>query len=218
VIPIPAPRADGMQVKGVSGVPFNARCNYLKRTVELNTDPVLTRPGLKHLTVHECYPGHYLQFKLREVWFKEGRAAADSIFSTVNNAASSVFEGVGDNGLRMLDWYESDDDHIQALLNRYRAGVVTGAAWRMHALGWQTEPVRDWLRAQTLVGGEGWVANRMGFISTPSRSVLIWSYWWGEAAVAPAWERVPIAQRPAFYRFMYRGLHSLKSIGMFDQG
>lgn len=63
---IPAPKSDGMRVAVVSGVPFNARCNYLKRMVELNVDPVLTRAGLKHLAVHECYPGHYVQFKLRE--------------------------------------------------------------------------------------------------------------------------------------------------------
>jgi hypothetical protein len=216
VLPIPAPKSDGMKVKGVNNVAFNARCNYLKRTVELNTDPVLTRPGLKHLAVHECYPGHYLQFKLREVWFKEGRAAADSLFSTVNNASSSVFEGVGDNGLRMLDWYESDDDRVQAILSRYRAGIATAAAWRLHALSWQAEQVRDWLRSHTLVGGEGWVANRMAFISTPSRSVLIWSYWWGEQVVAPAWERVPQSRRREFYVFMYRGLHSVQSIAMFQ--
>ena len=116
----------------------------------------------------------------------------------------------------MLDWYESEDDRVQAALSRYRAGIVTAAAWRLHALGWQTEQVRDWLHSHTLVGGEGWVANRMGFITKPSRSVLIWSYWWGEQVVAPAWERVPAQRRREFYEFMYRGLHSLKSIDMFQ--
>ena len=38
---IPAPRSDAMKVMAVSGVSFNARCNYLDRVVELNTDPVL---------------------------------------------------------------------------------------------------------------------------------------------------------------------------------
>ena len=61
-----------MKVSAVSGVPFNARCNYLGRTIELNIDPTLTRPGLKHLAVHEGYPGHYLQFKLRETLYREG--------------------------------------------------------------------------------------------------------------------------------------------------
>src|SRR6266508_6114562 len=64
------PGSDGMHVITVSGVPFNARCNYLARQVELNIDPILTRPALKHLAVHECYPGHYVQFKLRETWYR----------------------------------------------------------------------------------------------------------------------------------------------------
>ena len=53
---IPAPKSDAMQVKPVSGVAFNARCGYLERTIELNVDPVLTLPSLKHLAVHEACP------------------------------------------------------------------------------------------------------------------------------------------------------------------
>lgn len=53
---IPALKTDAMQVKAVSGVAFNARCGYLDRTIELNTDPVLTLPSLKHLAVHEACP------------------------------------------------------------------------------------------------------------------------------------------------------------------
>jgi hypothetical protein len=64
---IPASKDDGMKVRAVSGVAYNARCDYLARSIELNTDPVLTRPGLRHLAVHEGYPGHYLQFKRREL-------------------------------------------------------------------------------------------------------------------------------------------------------
>ena len=36
-----------MKVKAVSGVAYNARCDYLNRTIELNVDPTLTRPD-KH--------------------------------------------------------------------------------------------------------------------------------------------------------------------------
>jgi len=58
------------------------------RTVELNIDPTLTRPALKHLAVHECYPGHYVQFKLREAWYASGEAPADGLLSVVNTASS----------------------------------------------------------------------------------------------------------------------------------
>jgi hypothetical protein len=214
-IALPAPKSDGMRVKMVSGVPFNARCDYLARTVELNADPILTRPALKHLAVHECYPGHYVQFKLRESWYAAGEAPADGLLSVVNTASSCTFEGIADNGLRVINWIEGDDDRFSALMTRYRAGIGTAAAWRLHALGWPADQVAEWLREQTLVGGEGWVANRVRFIAAPQRCALIWSYWWGEAAVAPAWERVPPTRRAAFLRFLYGRMHSPQSVAMF---
>jgi hypothetical protein len=215
VMEIPAPKSDGMQVATVSGVAFNARCDYLNRTIELNTDPTLTRPGLKHLAVHEGYPGHYVQFKLRETMFREGLAPADNLLSLVNTASSSVFEGIADTGLEMLDWVTTDDDRVQGLLNRHRAGIGTGAAWRLHALGWPMDRVAGWLRDHSLVGGDGWVENRLAFISAPSRSVLIWSYWWGERVVAPVWRRLPEARRPAFLRYLYGRMQSNTTVEMF---
>ncbi len=213
---IPADKSDGMQVKPVTGAAFNARCDYMERTIELNVDPVLTRQGLKHLTVHEAYPGHYVQFKLREAGYKNGTSAADGLLSVVNTASSSTFEGIADNGMTMLDWVEDDDDRLQALLGRYRSGIGTGAAWRLHSLGWPAEKVADWLRSQSLAGGEGWVAGRMRFISAPSRAVLIWSYWWGEASVTPVYQKIPAERRPEFFEFLYGRMHSNQTVAMFQ--
>jgi len=215
VLPIPAPKSDGMRVRGVSGVAFNARCNYLERKVELNTDPVLTRPGLKHLAVHECYPGHYVQFKLREVLYAQGKAPADNLLSVVNTASSSPFEGIADHGLFLLDWIESDDDRVQHALTRYRSGIGTVAAWKLHALGEAEATVRDWLRANALVGGEGWVDNRLRFIAAPARAVLIWSYWWGQGVVTSAYDAIPPHQRADYLDFLYGRMHSLQTVAMF---
>jgi hypothetical protein len=215
VMDIPAPRSDGMRVSAVSGTAFNARCDYRNRTIEVNTDPTLTRPGLKHLAVHEGYPGHFLQFRVRETAFRDGRAPADNLLSVVNSASSSVFEGIADAGMEMLDWLSDPNDQVQALLNRHRAGIGTEAAWRLHALRWPEEEVTDWLRGHTLVGGEGWVENRMAFLSAPARAVLIWSYWWGEPVVARAWRQVTGEERPGFLRYLYGRMHSNETVEMF---
>ncbi|MBX7186868.1 MAG: DUF885 domain-containing protein [Vicinamibacteria bacterium] len=216
VVRIPRPKSDGMHVVPVSGVAFNARCNYLSRRIELNVDPVLTRPGLKHLAVHEGYPGHYLQFTLRSTMAESGEASADVLLSIVNSASSSIFEGIGDSGITMLDWMESDDDRVQALMNVYRAGIGTEAAWRFHALGWPAQKVADALSERSLVGGDGWVANRVKFIQSPSRAVLIWSYWWGERVVTRAWNRVGAYRRDTFLPFLYGRMHSNASIELFE--
>lgn len=216
LLKIPRPQSDGMHVVPVTGVAFNARCNYLSRRIELNVDPILTRPGLKHLAVHEGYPGHYLQFTLRSTLMETGEAAADGLLSLVNSASSSIFEGIGDSGLTMLDWMESEDDRVQALMNVYRAGIGTEAAWQLHGLGWSVDRVAESLAARSLVGGDGWVSNRVKFIQSPSRAVLIWSYWWGERVVTQAWQRMGAYRRDVFLRFLYGRMHSNASIEMFE--
>lgn len=212
---IPAPKSDGMRVVTETGAPYNARCDYLRREVRLNIDPILTRPALKHLAVHECYPGHYVQFKLRETGYARGAAPADGLLSVVNTASSCTFEGIADNGMHVLDWLDTPDDRLSALMTQYRAGIGTGAAWRLHALGWSKEATETWLRGQTLVGGEGWIANRMRFISAPHRCALIWSYWWGEQSVALVWQRIPPDRRPDFLRYLYGRMHSPQSVALF---
>lgn len=213
---VPAERNDRMRAAAVTGMPFNARCDYLARTVEVNIDPVLTLPGLRHLAVHEGCPGHYLQFKLRETGFLRGTSPADVLLSVVNSASSCVFEGIADAGLEMLGWGHRPDDRIQSLLNRHRAALGTAAAWRLHERGWTSREVAGWLGDRSLMGGEGWVANRIAFIAAAARAVLIWSYWWGEPSVLPVWRRVPPHARPDFLRYLHGRMHSNRTVAMFD--
>jgi hypothetical protein len=215
-LPLPAPKADGMGVATLRDAHFNARADYLGRTIEINVDPVLTGPALKHLAVHEGYPGHYVQFKLREHWYAEGTAPADGLLSVVNSASSCTFEGIADYGLHLLDWVHTDDDRLSAILTHYHAGLATAAAWRLHALGWTEQQTADWMRGQALTGGEGWVDNRLRFIAAPQRCALITSYWQGEPNVAAAWKRVPSDRHPEFLRFVYGRMHSTQSIMMFQ--
>lgn len=214
---IPAERDDGMRVETVRGVPYNAMCDYRRRLIRLNVDPTLTRPGLKHLAVHEGYPGHYLQFKRREVGYAAGRVAADALLSVVNTASSSTFEGIADVGMDLIGWASEPDDRLAALLARYRSGLGTRAAWRLHAEGWAPDRVRDELRRDALTGGEGWVDARMRFVSAPDRAALIWSYWWGEPSVGAVWARVrdEPTRWPDYVSYVYDRMHSPQSIGQF---
>ncbi|HEV2527208.1 MAG TPA: hypothetical protein VGT61_01995 [Thermomicrobiales bacterium] len=217
VMQIPSDKSDGMKVRTVSGAPFNARCDFTNRTVDLNIDPVLTMPGLRHLAVHEGYPGHYVQFTRRRVAYENGTGPADNLLSVVNTASSTPFEGIADVGMRVIGWDRSPDDHLSGLLSRYRSGIGTRAAWRLHAEGWAPSAVRDEIHRDALTGGEGWVDGRMRFISRPDRAALIWSYWQGEPAVGAAWDQVKDRQDawPDYFTFLYDRMHSAETVGMF---
>lgn len=214
---IPAAKSDGMRVETVSGVPYNAMCDFSRRLIRLNIDPTLTLPGLKHLAVHEGYPGHYVQFIRRQVGYRAGRTPADALLSVVNSASSAVFEGIADAGMNLIGWHTDLDDRLSALLTRYRSGLGTRAAWRLHAEGWLPERVRDELHRDALVGGEGWVDNRMRFISADDRAALIWSYWWGEPSVDAVWRTVRDTPEkvPDYIAYVYDRMHSIESIAMF---
>ncbi len=214
---IPAPKNDGMRVETVSGVPYNAMCDYSRRLIRLNIDPILTLPGLRHLAVHEGCPGHYVQFKRREAGYAAGTSPADGLLSVVNTASSTTFEGIADCGLDIIRWEAELDDRLGALLARYRSGLGTRASWRLHAEGWEPARVRDELLKDALVGGEGWVDARMRFISRHDRAALIWSYWHGEPSVAAVWSRVRGApdRHAAYIGFAYDRMHSPQSLAMF---
>jgi hypothetical protein len=158
-----------------------------------------------------------VQFKLRETWYREGTAPADGLLSIVNSASSAPFEGIASNGLHVLDWVESDDDRVADLLRKYGSALATVAAWNLHALGWPEERVCAWLAERSLLGGKEAAAHRVRFFAAPQRSVLIWSYWWGDRAVEPVWRRQPPEHRKELLRYLYGRMHSVQTVGMFDE-
>ncbi|MDX2004664.1 MAG: hypothetical protein SFU83_05240 [Meiothermus sp.] len=198
------------QIKIVSGAAFNARCDYARLTVEVNRDPVLTRQSLKHLVIHEIFPGHCLQFETRRRAYLEGWGYADGLLSLVKSAGSPLFEGVADSGGHLLDW-EDADDKVQALLTNYRAGLGTVAAWGLHKLGWSRDQAADYLHRNSLSGGAGWVDNRLGYIAPKGRGAHVWSYWLGERRL-----RSLVAPRPprALAQKLYGRMHSLESVAL----
>jgi hypothetical protein len=217
IMTIPAEKSDGMKVDLVSGVPYNAMCDFSTRIIRLNSDPILTRPSLKHLAVHEGYPGHFVQFTRRRAAYLEGRSPADGLLSVVNTASSTPFEGIADCGLSVIGWDDDLDGQLAALLARYRSGLGTRAAWRLHAENWELVRVRDELTRDALVGGEGWVENRLKFLSSHARSALIWSYWRGEPSVQSVWSRVKDnpEQWDSYFTWTYDRMHSVQSLALF---
>lgn len=198
--------------RGVSGASFNAKCEFPDGVV-LNTDPTLTRPWLRALAIHEGYPGHFLQFALRTGWYYGDDAPADGLLSVVNTASSATFEGIADAGLNLP--VERPADRVAQLLRRYRTGIATVAAWRHHGEGADEAAVRSFLDEAAILADEGWVDNRVAFLTAPERATLMYSYWYGEPAVSEAIEATPAERMDEFVAFLYGRLHSTESVGMF---
>ncbi len=201
-----------MQLNPLRGVPFTARCGFAERKMDLNVDIAFTRAALKHLVAHEVYPGHATQLLYTRAEVAAGRSPADALLCTANAITGCVQEGIGDQGVELVDWIEDQDDDIHQALRTLKSAVQATAAWKLMVDGDSRESVADYLR-DVGFGQEAWVQGRLRFASHPFRGPFIASYFAGNEAVRKVRERAP--DRAAFAAHLYSQVHSPESLAMF---
>jgi hypothetical protein len=204
-----------MQLNTLRGVPFTARCNFNEGQMDLNVDLSFTRAALKHLVAHEVFPGHSTQLLMTRDWAAQGLSTADVLLCTTNAVTGCVQEGIGDQGVHLIDWIEDDGDTLHRALRRLRSATATSAAWYQMGEGWPESRVLEYLE-QHSYGQRPWIEGRIRFASYPFRGPFIASYWFGDEAVREVRERTAPEDRAAFVRYLYGQMHSPRSLLMFD--
>jgi hypothetical protein len=203
-----------MALHPVRNVPYTARCNFNEGRMELNVDIGFTRAALKHLVCHEIYPGHSTQLLYTFAKVKTGESEAEALLCTANAITGCVQEGIGDQGIELLDWIEDRNDQIYLALHGLRSAAQTSAAWNLMAEGHPAETVANYLR-RTAIGQEAWVRGRLRLAAHPFRGPFIASYWAGNESVRRVRESVSDARRPAFIAYLFGQAHSPESLEMF---
>jgi hypothetical protein len=205
-----------MALNPVRDVPYTARCGFDQRRMDLNVDLGFTRAALKHLVAHEVYPGHATQLLLTRARVLAGRAHPETLLCTANTVLGCVQEGIADEGIALIDWFEDEDDHIHHELRRLRTAAQTSAAWFLMVEGRAPEAVAAYLR-ETAAGQEAWVQGRLRMAAHPFRGPFIASYWAGARAVRRVFERVGDGDYPRFVEYLYANAHSPESLDLFSQ-
>ena len=182
--------------------------------MDLNTDLSFTRAALKHLVCHEVFPGHSTQLISTRAEVDAGRATADALLITANAITGCVQEGIGDQGVQLIDWIEDDDDQIHLELRRLRSAAQTTAAWVYMVEGKPAEEVMRYLR-EVAMGQEAWARGRLRMAAHPFRGPFIASYWAGNEAVRTVRERIRPEQKAEFVTALYSRAHSPRSLDMF---
>ena len=196
----------------VQDVPYSARCNFEQGQMDLNADLRFTPSGLKHLVCHEVFPGHSTQLLYTLEAARRGESPPDVLLCTANTVVGAIQEGIGDQGIHLIDWIETPDDAIYLTLRRLRTAAATSAAWYQMAEGWPLEKVRGFLQ-ETAFPQETWLEGRLRFAAHPFRGPFIASYWFGDQAVREARERAGKRQAE-FVRFLYGTMNSVESMRM----
>ena len=211
---LPLPEAE-YTCEVCSGGAFSARSDYDHLRVIVNIDPNYTIQALKHLVGHEAYPGHYMQFSLRKLYYEKGLGSADGLLSVCNHSSSSTFEGIADMGTRMMGWNTTDDDKVFEILSDMKSAMGTASSYQMNVLKWTKEQIRDYMMKWPMLGGEGAVRSRLNFVGSADRAALIWSYWRGDQAVSSVLDRVAPADMDRYLDYIYGRLHTPASLQLF---
>lgn len=188
-------------------VPYSAYCDFPGRRVLLNIDFPYTAFGLKHLAVHEAFPGHLVHLKLRERRVAAGSMPPDAAQVVTSSASSALFEGIADNGLQFLDWIETPEDHLGHNLQRLRSALRCRAAWRVLGEGRDIERVVPEIAALSLQSPPVTMA-RLAFLKHSLRAPFVYAYWCGETAVDAVWSKVAVEERAAFWDHLYGNMHT----------
>lgn len=188
-------------------VPFSAYCDYPTRQMLLNLDFPYTRFGLKHLAVHEAFPGHLTHLKLREMAVAAGDMPLEGAQVVTSSASSALFEGIADNGLQFLDWIETPEDRLGHALQRLRSALRCRAAWLVHGEGRALDSILPQLAADSLQEVEVTRA-RLSFIAHDLRAPFVHAYWCGEMAVDAVWSQVETGRRQEFWAYLYGQMHT----------
>ncbi|MER3554615.1 MAG: hypothetical protein C4331_09780 [Meiothermus sp.] len=202
-----------MRLNLVRGVPYSARCSFNQGQMDLNADLRFTLSGLKHLVCHEVFPGHSTQLLYTLERAKEGKSTLDVLLCTANTVVGAIQEGIGDQGIHLIDWLETDDDRIHMALRSLRSAAATSAAWYQMGEGWPLEKVRSFLQ-RTAFPQEVWLEGRLRFAAHPFRGPFIASYWYGDEAVREVRERAGEGRRQEFVEFLYGQMNSTQSLRM----
>ncbi len=203
-----------MQLNALRDVPYTARCNFNLGQMDLNVDLSFTRSAIKHLVCHEVFPGHSTQLLYTRDKAQSGESTMDVLLCTANAVTGCVQEGIGDQGVELLNWLEDENDAIHQQLRRIRSASATSAAWYQMGEGWDENRVTAFLE-RTSFGQKPWIEGRIRFASYPFRGPFIASYWFGNEAVREVRERVSEADWPAFIETLYGQMQSPRSLKLF---
>jgi hypothetical protein len=206
-----------MSLNPVKNVPYTARCSFSEGKMDLNLENGFTRAALKHLVAHEVFPGHATQLLYTLDGVERGTSEPEALLCTANTVLGCVQEGIGDDGVELIDWLEDDDDLIYAELRNLRSAAQTSAAWHLMVDGWEADAVAAYLR-ETAAGQEAWVQGRLRMAAHPFRGPFIASYWAGTVAVRALRDRTPEAARAAFIAYLFGHAHSPRSLALFQPG
>jgi hypothetical protein len=203
----PLPDDFQFRVEGEGNLSYNAYCEYVGRFIRINLDLQFTHEDLKYLACHEAYPGHGTHILRRELLVKAGKMTEDGLLVVTDTPTSPLFEGIGEIGLTLVGWDQTEAEIINRAIVRLDAAVGVWAG-HLFAAGRRDEGMALLRRYRD----DAWAESRGGLIDLPIRGPFICAYYYGDLVVQAAYDRMGAGK--AFLTHLYDVMHSPASLAL----
>jgi pyruvate-formate lyase-activating enzyme len=124
------------------------------------------------------------------------------------------FEGIADNGIKFIGWYENEDDVIARLYQNLASKMSLTSAHMIYEENYDVETVSKYYK-ETVQGTDEFIKTKMRFLTYSFRGHYIYSYWRGNEAVENIYNKVTKQDAMSFLKYLYRNMNSINTLDQF---
>lgn len=169
---------------------YNYYINNYKGIIEFNNLSSFNQYSINLFISHEGYPGHHTSCLIKEYLYKNNQTNELATINLLNTPSSLIEEGIGDNGLKILNLKNDNINFkIDQLLDKLSAEVYYLAAYKYINEKQTEEQIVDILINDKLHSNEKSAYRAMQFIK--NWSYYIPTYKYGREIVAAFIDRHP---------------------------
>lgn len=123
---------------------YNYYINNYKGIIEFNSSASFNRYSINSFISHEGYPGHHTSCIIKEYLHKHNKTNDLATINLLNTPSSLIEEGIGDNGLNILNIKSNDVNFmIDQLLDKLNAEAYYLAAYKFNNDNASEESIMD---------------------------------------------------------------------------
>lgn len=144
---------------------YNYYINNYKGIIEFNDSSSFNQYSINLFISHEGYPGHHTSCLIKEYLYKNNQTNELATINLLNTPSSLIEEGIGDNGLKILNLENNDINFkIDQILDKLSAEAYYLAAYKYINEKQTEEQIMDILINDKLHANEKSAYRAMQFI------------------------------------------------------
>ena len=218
------PEEDGIdEVKAVRNVFWSGYSRYIggyRGDLSFNVDRPWSLPTFVNILCHEGYPGHQAFYCHWDHLYQQGKLPLEGAFySTAGNPADPMFEGSPEVGLHFLGWDDFSENTPEITDEEKQAFIIgrdildlqrmlqTQGCYMYHVDGADHDEVIRYMLSNGIYN-EIEVENTFKFFTHPVQRYYYPAYYYGRWMIFEAYEKIPKADREAFFRLLYDRPHT----------